>query len=80
MALYIGLKLKEEVGATRTYSFFKSDGSPYGTLAVDTMTGEIVLLHAEDEHAEKFAFPRARRAIENALDRGDLPDELCYAA
>ncbi len=80
MAIYIGLKIKEAVGETRTYSFFKSDGTPYGTLAVDTMTGEIVLLDAEDEHAEQFAFPRARRAIQQTLDRGDLPDELCYSA
>jgi hypothetical protein len=80
MAIYIGLKLKEDVGATRTYSFFRSDGALYGTLAVDTDTAEIFLLHAEDNYAREFAFPRARRAIEKALERGNLPDELCYAA
>ncbi len=80
MAIYVGLKLKEQVGATRTYTFFKSDGSPYGTLAVNTTTNEIILLNAERERAKEFAFQCARSAIEKALDRGDLPDELCYAA
>ncbi|MEM7147556.1 MAG: hypothetical protein AAF591_20740 [Verrucomicrobiota bacterium] len=80
MAIYIGLKLEDEVGTTRTYSFFTSDGTPYGSIAVDTTTEEIVLLDAEDERAERFAFPRARRAIQKALESGDLPRELCYSA
>ena len=80
MAIYIGLKLEDQVGATRTYSFFTSDGAPYGLIAVDTSTQEIVLIEVENESAEKFAFPRARRAIQNALDSGDVPDEFCYSA
>jgi len=80
MAIYVGLKLKEQVGVTRTYSFFKSDGFPYGTLAVDLNTKEIVLIDAEDERAKDFAFRCARRAIVKAFDCGGLPDELCFAA
>jgi hypothetical protein len=80
MAIYVGLKLESRVGFTHTYSFFDSDSKLYGTLMVDTQTREIVLVHAEDDRANKFAFPRARRAIEKAISRGELPDELCYSA
>ena len=80
MAIYIGLKLEDQVGANRIYSFFSSDGTLYGSIAVDTSTKEIVLIEARDKRAEKFSFPRARRAIQKALDSGDLPNELCYAA
>jgi hypothetical protein len=80
MAIYIGLKLTDRAGSSHTYSFFKSDGERYGTLIVDTETKEICLVDAVDERAKEFAFPRARRSIEKALDRGTLPDELTYAA
>jgi hypothetical protein len=80
MAIYIGLKLTERAGSSLTYSFFKSDGERYGTLIVDTETKEICLVDAVDERAKEFAFPRVRRAIENALDRGTLPEKLAYDA
>ena len=68
------------MGSNLTYSFFNSDGQLYGTLMVDTETRVICLVEAVDERAESFAFPRARRAIEKALDQGSLPDTLTYAA
>ena len=80
MAIYVGLELESQSGTTRIYSFFKSDGSRYGTLAVDTNTKEIVLLEAEDERARDIEFRRACRAIEKALGQGELPDKLCFAA
>jgi hypothetical protein len=80
MAIYVGIKLESREGVTRTCSFFSSGGKRHGMIGVDIETIEIVLLHAEDDISERFAFPRARRAIENAFTRGDLPDELCCAA
>lgn len=80
MAIYIGLKLTDRTGSSRTYSFFNSDGQRYGTLAVDTETKEVCLIDAVDERASGFAYPRAKRAIEKALASGTLEDELCYAA
>ena len=80
MAIYVGLKLEEQDEDLRVYSFFRSNGSPYGRLAVDIRTEEVVLLEALDDRAEWFAFPRACRALERSFRQGELPDELCFAA
>lgn len=70
MAIYIGLKIKDRMANSITYTFFKSDGQIYGTLMVDTETKDIRLLDAVDERAKEFAFPRACRAIEKAFKQG----------
>ena len=80
MAIYIGLKLERHDGDTRTYSFFRSDGSPYGRLAVDLNSGEIILIDSDNSAAETFAFPRACQAIKKRLSKGELPDEFSYSA
>jgi len=80
MAIYIGLKLIDEIESLKTFSFFRSCGEAYGTISVDMKTGEPSLLSFEDSRAEKFAYPRACQAIKRHLDNGDLPDEFCYGA
>ena len=80
MAIYIGLELVDKNGSAHTYSFLSSDGKVYGTLMVDVDAKEVCLLESIDEHAEQFAYPRARRAIEKAMEKGALPDNLAYTA
>ena len=80
MAIYIGLKAQSEDELTKVYSFFRSDESPYGTLAVDKKTYEIELLDSIDDKATEFAYPRACRAIKKSIEKNELPDELCYAS
>lgn len=80
MAISVGLKLQSEFGSARTYCFFKSNGSSYGTLTVDLDSHDVRLLNAEDRNGEEFAFLRARRAVEKALSHGELPEELSLSA
>ncbi len=80
MAIYVGLRLTDRTDSRCTYRFFASDGTPYGSLVVDTTTGDIDLLTTENEATNEEAFLYARRAIEKALIRGELPDDLCFAA
>lgn len=80
MAIYIGLKKIDEDDVTAFYSFFECNGCEYGTLGIDKISGEVVLIKIVNPKKIGFAFPRARRAIQKAFDAGQCPDECCYTA
>ena len=74
MAIYVGLKSIEEDENLKVYKFFRSDGSLYGHLSIDKETGEIELIDSVDQRGEGFAFPRARKALKDRWENGELPD------
>ena len=83
MAIYIDIIKTSEDDKTLYFTFYNSSQEEYGTLALDKLNYEVVLLEYKSEMGKHFAFPRVealiqKRIQENGIDK--LPENFSYRA
>lgn len=81
MAIYIQLNRTEDDATSSIYEFGPSE-CIIGSVAVTKPTGEVELMHIDDEYEPKtdFYMSRIRRVFQRYSENGDFPDRTCYAA
>jgi hypothetical protein len=81
MAVYIQIRKTSETDTEAVYEFLPdADENRAGKLVIDKLSGEIKQLESDVKDDKKFYFSRAARKVHLHHQKGEYPDNTCWAS
>ena len=79
MAVYVLIRKTKDTSASAEYRFGPNEDST-GLLSIDKVTGRTTLLDGVPGDTRNMAYFRAAVKVIEHWERGELPEELCWAS